>query len=371
MMGPASRRLAPVGCLAFFALACTTTPYPAPKAPGPPPPTIYADTTGRDNGDTGAIAALEERCRMRLRGDTADASLEALDRMRQLLGESCELRTVENDPLHFRLRCRSDALFASGSFELSRRRVRCKEAPSGQATTWDCLGAIARKLLADEAIERLAVAVVGHVDLQPLNVTSEAHLCKSVQTSLDYKPPHPWRPVPAGAAEEARLYANDQLAFCRAGAVALEIVRGLGQRGAKQATDLAVLGAGATWLRSQPKGCPTRSPERQEGVCAAARRGDVLLGFSPKLHSEVSRCQADAAHNALTCLQDCREQAAVGFHTGAGLDKADAPLFSNRAAPGRRPPPGFYLKQKAAGGKRRLQLPRVCKAVGIAAHLCK
>ena len=103
MGGHACAWIAALACCA----ACQRAPYPAPT-PRVLPATETPPAPVRDRGDEPRIRAMEQECRARRSGETAEAALTALDRVREVLGSGCDLETVEHDPLHWLLRCRSD-----------------------------------------------------------------------------------------------------------------------------------------------------------------------------------------------------------------------------------------------------------------------
>lgn len=368
--------LARTAILAALCVVGCRSSYPAP-APSTWTATQAPDTRDENRGDLSAIHAMERRCRTRLERDTADASLSALDRVHEVLGSSCDVSTVDRDPLHWVLHCRSDALFASGQYELADKSVvACRELGGARVSPWQCVGAVFHALFAGgAAIEGLGAAVIGHVDMQPLNAGSQSNVCTALMQALDYTPSVPWEPVAAGANDEARQHANEQLAFCRAASVGDELRKGVTKKGPLNAqVELAVVGAGSSWLRSRQDGvCPAHGKSWQErSDCLDARRVDLLVRFTPKAERTHSSCNADRNDpaGALYCLEQCVEEAAVGSKTGSGLTTTNVPLFTPSRAGRVATPAGFYLHQLGAGTDRALDLPLVCDALGIGGRTC-
>jgi hypothetical protein len=372
-------QLTRVGAAFCVALcACAQTAYPAPP-PRALPSTVARAPATPDDGDRARIAELEKACRTHLAGATAEASLGALDRVHEVLGASCEIATVGRDPLHWLLRCRSDALFGSGRYVINSGEEACPELANSRTTPLQCLGAVLQTLLSREqssALEELGIAVIGHVDMQPLRASSDAHLCTSLLNELGYTPSVPWAAVPDAASDEERAYANDQLAFCRAASVTQALQNGMARAGklAKSASadgaqrvDIAVLGVGASWLGSQPSGqCPSTGQRYQaEHACVDARRVDLLLRFTPRLQATSSHCAlpGDDPANALTCLERCYDEAAIDDRSAQR--EQSTPLFSAGAAADTALPAGFYLQQLGRAQDRHLELARVCQTLGI------
>jgi len=370
------------GLLVAAVAACQHAgPYPAPP-PRSVPPLDGPVLEGEDGGDAARMRSLEAACRARLSGRSAAASIAALDRVHEVLGSSCDLETVDHDPLHWRLRCRSDALFKSGQYALSARPTRCAELGKRKVSSWRCVGAVLAGLLDPKqpsSLLRMDAAVLGHVDMRPLRPESDSHVCTELQRGLGYAPEPAWSAVPAEATEEERLYANNQLAWCRAASVA-DALRG-GMRGDTKAKDaapeedglplsLAVLGVGTSWLGSQPGGaCPStgKSPS-EEKDCVDARRVDLLLRFTPRSEATTSSCDVEGsdARTALHCLQQCLESEAVGQLEASDAPPERTPLFVERPTPAAAGlPAGWYLKELSAGAGRTLDVARVCAALGI------
>jgi hypothetical protein len=363
--------------------ACSPA-YPAPRACSIPltrPP----EPVSVDPGDVQRIQALEGQCRVRLEGETARASLAALDRVREVLGSGCDLETVARDPLHWLLHCRSDALFDSGEFALVSPKQGCPELGGRRVNPWMCVGAVLQGLFALEqgaALERLDLAVVGHVDMQPINPRSDSHLCPGLQQKLGYQPSPPWQPVPADAVEEERQQANNQLAWCRAASVGYQIRLGMQEASEKAGPakarsdggagfELAVLGLGSSWLRSQPEGrCPSHGEKWSVRTdCGEARRVDILVRFEPASARVVSACEerGDDAAGALYCWQQCKELLAAGSHAGSGVVAESAPLFLRGSqAEAEALPAGWYLQRLPEAAGRVLDLQRVCDTLGVA-----
>jgi hypothetical protein len=359
----------------WFLLACSHTGYPAP----PPRPIAANDepaAVAPDQGDVKRVNEMEHRCRVRLSSETAKASLAALDRVHEVLGASCNLETVDHDPMHWLLRCRSDALFASGRYELASKKQQCAELRNKKTTPWECVGAVLEKLFKSSgksALKRLSLAVVGHVDMQPINPRSDSHLCLGLQKYFGYEPEPGWVPVPAEATEDERQYANNQLAWCRAASVAEQISIGMGRTMDAKSwanREMAVLGLGTSWLRSQAEGiCPNHGQSwQQRKDCTDARRVDLLIRFEPQSETAQSRCDSkgDDPATALYCLQQCSEQVAVGSRSGSGASAESAPLFLDGAAKRDEAlPAGWYIKRIAASRKRTLDVDRVCDTLDV------
>jgi hypothetical protein len=367
---------------AVLVAACGSS-YPAPPARNIPlnrPP----EPVSVDPGDAEHIGTLEGQCRVRLQGETARASLAALDRVREVLGSGCDLETVARDPLHWLLHCRSDALFDSGEFALVSPRQSCPELGGRKANPWMCVGAVLQGLFALEqgaAVKHLDLAVVGHVDMQPINPRSDSHLCLGLQEKLAYRPSPPWQPVPAEAEEEERQQANDQLAWCRAASVGYQIRQGMqeasGEAGPTEervaggsGVELAILGLGSSWLRSQPEGrCPGHGKKWSERAdCSQARRVDILARFEPASATVVSACEerGDDAAGSLYCWQQCKELLAAGSHSGSGVEAQSAPLFVRGSqAEAEALPAGWYLQRLPDATGRVLDLQRVCETLGV------
>lgn len=360
-----------------------SAPYPAPPARSVAQ-LDRAVLDGEDAGDVARMRALEAACRVRLSGQSAAASITALDRVHEVLGSSCDLETIDHDPLHWRLRCRSDALFNSGQYALSAKPTRCAELDNRKVSSWSCVGAVLAGLLdpgRPGSLSSMDAAVLGHVDMRPLRPQSESHICTALQQSLGYAPQPAWSVVPAEATEEERLYANNQLAWCRAASVA-DAMR-IGMRGDAKAGEadselplsLAVLGVGTSWLGSQPGGaCPsTGKAPSQEKDCVDARRVDLLLRFTPSSEATVSTCDrtGEDAQTALHCLQQCLESEAVGRRSATDAPRQAAALFVQRATPSAEGlPAGWYLKELSTGEGRTLDVARVCQALGIDTSHC-
>jgi len=362
-------------CLLPCVAACRSA-YPAPAARtiAPTNPLQAADD---NRGDITGVQHVERECRMRLEHDTANASLSALDRVREVLGGSCDVTTVDRDPLHWVLHCRSDALFKSGEYALSdKSKVACRELAGATVNQWQCVGAVFQELFArGGAIEGLSAAVIGHVDMQPLNSGSGSHVCTGLTGSLGYTADVPWEPVASGASDDLRQLANQQLAFCRAASVGDQLQQGMARKPAAAAqSELAVVGAGSNWLQSQPNGiCPAHGkPWQERSDCMDARRVDLLVRFTPREERTQSTCNADRTDpsGALYCLEQCLEEAAIGSKSGTGMTATSVPLFV--AAPPTPPvlPAGFYMHRIGANADRTLDLGRVCDTLGIQRELC-
>jgi hypothetical protein len=367
--------------LAMLVIAggCVPGPYQVPPAP-PLASNIPSSAGDLDPGDVASVKRLEGECRVRLSGQTAEASLVALDRVHEVLGSSCDVETVARDPLHWLLRCRSDALFDSGKYELHDSAMQnCRELNNQRVNPWVCAGAVLQQLFEQQrggAIEQLGLAVVGHVDMQPINPQSNSHMCTELQKSFDYHPSPEFTPLPATATDDDRQRANAQLAWCRAASVGQKIRQGMdGARHGADATgvELAALGMGTSWLRSQPGGiCPNSGVSwvtRKE--CADARRVDLLVKFTPRIETELSACdqQSDDPAVALYCMQQCTEQAAAGSSTGTGVATESAPLFVSGPQRAERVPASWYLKRVPSLPSRYLDIDRISKTLGLGVEL--
>jgi hypothetical protein len=359
----------------LFSVACAHGAYQAPPARAIAPNTKPAPIP-QDPGAVSQVKSMENRCRVKLASETATQSLTALDRVHEVLGASCDLETVNHDPMHWLLHCRSDALFESGKYQLAPNEQICPELFNKSVTPWECVGAVLEKLFKSStgsALKRLGLAVVGHVDMQPINPLSDSHLCLDLQKYFGYEPDPAWAPVPAEATEDNRQNANNQLAWCRAASVAEQITIGMGlNTDIKSWTDLdlAVLGLGTSWLRSQPDGvCPNTGKRWEEQKeCTDARRVDLLLRFEPQTETAQSICDAegDDPVTALYCLQQCSEQAAIGSTTGSGTVAQSAPLFIDAATESNAVlPSGWYLKQQPESPNRNLDIDLVCKTLEV------
>lgn len=371
MHRPPWRLLATLAC----AGACRSA-YPAPP-PSVLTPTEAVTVADENRGDVASLNQMERHCRARLEHDTADASLTALDRVHEVLGSSCDVATVDRDPLHWVLHCRSDALFKSGQYALEdKSNAPCRELNGARVNQWQCVGAVFQDLFArGAAIDGISTAIIGHVDMQPLNPGSESHVCTGLMQSLQYTPSVPWEPVPIGAPDEQRQHANEQLAFCRAASVGEQLRQGMTRKdAAATGSELAVVGAGSSWLRSQHDGvCPAHGKSWQERAdCLDARRVDLLVRFTPKAERSVSACNADRSDpaGALYCLEQCLEEAAVGSRTGTGFTTASVPLFVPTTPRPPILPSGFYVHQLGSNESRRLDLARVCSTLGVDQTTC-
>lgn len=360
--------------VAGLSTACARSAYPAPKA-RPIVPNEPEQGFGYDPGDVERIQQMESRCRVRLRGETAKASLAALDRVHQVLGTNCDIETVDHDPMHWLLHCRSDALFESGKFQLTSSKQSCAELNHTSVNPWVCVGAVLQNLTglsSGSAVKRLAVAVVGHVDMQPINPKSDSHLCTELQEYFEYRPDPAWVEVSAEAEDEERQRANDQLAWCRAASVSKQIRIGMERAHTskrKQEVDLAILGLSKSWLLSQPGGvCPNHGKSWQERKdCTDARRVDLLVRFEPRSETALSHCDKKGKDptTRLYCLQQCSEQAAVGSRVGSGMSSETAPLFLERSSGKRALKAGWYLKLLTQKSNRYLDIHRVCDTLNI------
>lgn len=418
--------------LLLILAACGRAPYPAPPA-HPVGTTDAPRATPRDEGDEGRIRGMERQCRTRLSGETAEAALAALDRVREVLGSGCDLETVAHDPLHWRLRCRSDALFQSGKYQLTRTETPCAELQGARVHPWTCVGAVLRGLVGgDSSLATLQLSVMGHVDYQLLKPGSASHVCTELQTALGFVPPGRWEKVVEDAPDEERLYANNQLAWCRAANVAAHVRTGMGgdakpgagtgtpsgtdaslsgtsagsatdasgatppleiavvgnppsaRRGedsgggsstATPSVELAVVGMATSWLASQKEGvCPSHGKARTDRPdCPEARRVDVLVRFSPRADVRRSTCSKTepGTEAALWCLEDCMEHLALGGGSaGSDVTPEAAPLFVDGKEDRGALPVGWYVQRVPAPATRKLALGRVCAVLGVHDPLC-
>jgi hypothetical protein len=241
---------------------------------------------------------------------------------------------------------------------------------------WQCVGAVFQELFArGGAIEGLSAAVIGHVDMQPLNAGSGSHVCTELMQSVGYTPDVPWEAVAIGASEEQRQFANQQLAFCRAASVGEQLRQGMSRKpNPTSQSELAVVGAGSNWLQSQPGGvCPAHGKSWQErSDCLDARRVDLLVRFTPRAEHTESTCNADRGdpNGALYCLEQCLEEAAVGSKSGTGISTTTVPLFISAPNAPVVLPSGFYMHRIGGTADRTLDLARVCDSLDINRDLC-
>jgi hypothetical protein len=358
-------------------VACVRAPYPAPAPRAATAPELPR-TGARDDGDEARVRELERQCRTRLSGETAEAALVALDRVREVLGSGCHLETVAHDPLHWRLRCRADALFRSGQYQLARTEGACAEMKGTRVHPWICVGAVLRGLaVGSAALAKLQVGVVGHVDDELLKPGSTAHVCSELHAALGFSPRGRWEQVSDDAPDEERWYANNQLAWCRAANVVEHVRRGLGDGAsgpAENDVETAVVGMGAGWLASRKDGvCPSHGESRAvRPDCPEARRVDVLLRFSPRAEVRYATCKnrATGTEAALACLEDCLEQLALGTSADSGVAAEAAPLFVDGQEARDALPAGWYVQRVPATEGRRLALGRLCDVLGVVDPMC-
>jgi hypothetical protein len=317
-----------LGC----ALACRAT-VPAGVSPTADTLRPSEEARGDATASADAVRALEGRCRQGLQEETVRDAMAALDRVRLALGAVCDLVPVDDDPLHWRFACRSDALFDPGQYGFrADASAPCPALPGAArgVNRWVCAGAILRGLTASAARGgTLEVAVVGHVDHVQI---ARFDTCQEVRGALSFDPSPAWVPVTPGAAvdDATRDAANQELSWCRAGNVSRQLRCGMALAQANRApaaggdpcaglaapAELVVtsVGAGTRWLDRHGAGACSPSPSgAPPGDCAEARRVDVLVRYAPAAQAVGSRCtyaSGDSA-GALACLQQCLEDRAA------------------------------------------------------------
>jgi len=338
-------------------LGCRGATYALP-ARAPAEPLRAATAVSVEEGSSlEAIRAMETSCRQGLRAETVRASLATMDRVRLALGSVCGLEYVGGDPLHWRLHCGTDDFFGVGQYALNAGADR-----NGVATTapcealgrlvpslrtvpvhrWVCAGAVLHELVAGAARAqgavapsgRIELAVLGHSDTVNFREGGSFDACPSLRATLAFTPPSAWSSLDPRADVEARRRANEQLSWCRAAEVARSMRCGLAlvthgnQRfegdpcaalrpeelgGTGSASMTSVVGAGSTWIETQPTTTCSAQPGAVPGSCPEARRVDVFVRFVPSPDLIDAPCphpNTDPA-GALACLQQCLERAAA------------------------------------------------------------
>lgn len=313
------RAVALAAGLAAFA-GCGHAPYAAP-APGETPSLDGLPAGPEDPGDLLRVTQAEAACRSSLTGRTIVASVQAVEDVTSALAAACDVLLEDEDPLAWRVWCRSDALFESGHYlRADGGRFRCGGRDTANA--FDCIGRIlGERVIAPGYTDRVELVTVGHVDLQPvaLGGAFAADGCVELQRRFGIR--NPWQAIDPEllderfptdeAKEQARQEWNDRLAWCRAAHAAREISSGMesASPGARGDVDLAVVGMGPDWLSTKGV-CPSTGAASTR--CEDARRVDVLVRFVPATRDVVSRCEAgageraeDEVRRALWCWEDC------------------------------------------------------------------
>lgn len=311
--------------LALPVVASCRTAYVAPPARTAATPTSLLDRGAADPGDMNGVAIEEASCRTTLQSQTVVASLAAIDAVAEALGSVCTLAPVQDDPLLWRVWCRSDALFQSGHYlRSSTDPFDCRGAPTSSA--FACAGKLlAERLIAPGYTDRVEVLSVGHVDRQRL-ATDAAFIgepCAALQARFSVAQENRWSaPAAPGAASTPAAPAastdiavwNDRLAWCRAAYAAGEVLSGLGPT---RAVDVGVVGAATSWLDAR-RACPDGRRGDAPGACTAARRVDVLVRFVPAARAAGRACEPSpavaerSAQRALYCYEDCAVARDVG-----------------------------------------------------------
>lgn len=313
--------------LALPAAGCRSA-YVAPE-PETPPRLDGLPAGPGDRGDILRMSQAESTCRGSLTARTIVASVQAVEDVTAALSTACDVLLEDEDPLAWRVWCRSDALFRSGHYlRSSTEPFDCggSEVPNAFA----CIGRIlAQRILAPGFTDRVELVTVGHVDREPVALGGAFARDGCVDLQAEFRIRNRWAaldleetPVDERfptdeAREDARQEWNDRLAWCRAAYAAQEILDGVAgeSSGSRGQVDLAVLGMGPQWLEERGV-CPsTGAPTEQ---CVDARRVDILLRFVPTTRDVVSRCEPppaaadDEAERALYCFEDCLGAQNVG-----------------------------------------------------------
>lgn len=347
-------------------LGCRSATYALPPRPAAEPLRAAPAPTVDAQPSMEAIRALETSCRQRLRAETLRASLATMDRVRLALGSVCGLEYVGGDPLHWRLHCGTDDFFSVGHYALGAAADRngvptvapCaalgEAAPSLRGVAvhrWVCAGATLHKLLSDAQRAqggslpggRIELAVLGHSDTVPFRERGQWDTCPALRSTLGFTPAEPWSTLGERASLTDRLRANDQLSWCRAAEVGRALRCGLAlvthgnQRftgdpcaslrpeelgAAGGAGRTSVVGAGSTWITTQPEGTCSVDASGVPGSCPEARRVDVFVRFVPSADLIDAPCPhaADDPGAALHCLQQCNEREGAHVAVSARLD---------------------------------------------------
>jgi len=325
--GTASAVVAAALATALAGSGCRST-YSAPEAT--PPPRLGGLPAGPgDSGDILRMTQAESSCRGSLTAETIVASVQAVEDVTTALSTACDVLLEDEDPLAWRVWCRSDALFRSGHYlRSSTEPFDCAgtEVPNAFA----CIGRIlGQRILAPGFTDRVELVTVGHVDLQPVALGGAFARDGCVDLQAQFRIRNRWAaldleetPVDERfpddqAREDARQEWNDRLAWCRAAYAATEIMDGIADENARSRgqVDLAVLGMGPEWLSDRGV-CPTTGAATEQ--CVDARRVDILLRFVPTTRDVVSRCdpppaaREDESERALWCYEDCLGAQNVG-----------------------------------------------------------
>lgn len=365
---------------AALLLGCRSVTYPVPSRAGGEPlrdaPAVRAD----EAPSMEALRAMETACRHGLRAETVRASLATMDRVRLALGSVCGLESVGGDPLHWRLHCGTDDFFSVGHYALNespdRNGVptvapcdalgRLVPALRGVAVhRWVCAGAVLHELVANAQRAqgaagqggRIELAVLGHADTVLFREHGDFDACPALRTTLGFNPGEGWAPLGARASVDDRSRANEQLSWCRAAQVARAMRCGLAlvthgnqrfegdpcaalrpeELGAVGgASRTSVVGAGSTWVATQPQGTCSAEAGGIPGSCPEARRVDVFVRFVPSsdlIDAPCPRASDDPA-GALYCLQQCLERAAAPSRAQRATAGARAATSDRLDAPG-------------------------------------
>lgn len=347
------------------AVACRSASYPMPSRPAAEPLRAAAPVRAEERPSMEAIRAMETACRHGLRAETVRASLATMDRVRLALGSVCGLEHVAGDPLHWRLHCGTDDFFSVGHYALNESPDRngvptvapCdalgRLVPSLRGVPvhrWVCAGAVLHELIANAQRAqgaghggRIELAALGHADTTLFREQGAWDACPGLRATFGFSPGEGWTPLGAHATVTDRSRANEQLSWCRAAQVARAMRCGLAlvthgnqrfegdpcaslrpeELGASGgASRTSVVGAGTTWVASQPQGTCSAEPNALPGACPEARRVDVFVRFVPAsdlIDAPCPRASDDPA-GALYCLQQCLERAAAP----ASTDRLDA-----------------------------------------------
>lgn len=375
-----------------LALGCRGASYALPaRAPGEglrAPPTVRVD----ERPSVAAFRAMETACRQRLRAETMRASLATMDRVRLALGSVCGLEYVGGDPLHWRLHCGTDDFFSVGQYALNTAPDRnsvptvasCEAlgrlVPSLRGTPvhrWVCAGAVLHELLSSAQRAQggsapggqIELAVMGHADTVPFRERGQWDACPVLRNTLGFTPSESWSALPERATLADRQRANEQLSWCRAAEVARSLRCGLAlvthgnqrfsgdpcaslrpeELGGVGGSRTSVVGAGTSWVQSQPEGTCSVVEGELAGSCAEARRVDVFVRFSPSADLIDSPCprSADDPAGALFCLQHCNERAGANVAVSARLDGQRAELHVACTPESPFPPSWIRFPQRA------------------------
>jgi len=329
---------APSLLMLIVGLGGCRTSYLAPPPEAPPAGLARTPRGGADPGDLEGIEAEESLCRRSLDAQTVAASLRAIDAATERLGGVCSIEPVGDDPLLWRVWCRSDALFRSGHYlRSSEEPFACGDEQA--ASAFECAGKILSRLLLEPGhASQVELVSVGHVDRQRISSEGEfvREPCTELQSLFEARGAEPWT-APEEPPEDVEVW-NQRLAWCRAAFGASETLRGLRANASAQQIQIAVVGAGTRWLDARGE-CPHRDRGQRPGACPEARRLDVLMRFVPAVRSVERSCRAPTelrggrAARALYCYEDCsvtrdmgrvRQQYSTGRRSGFVLFERSA-----------------------------------------------